>query len=77
MARHYTCACPTESGDDLLTGMTAGNVCVFRAGAGNGKTSVLRWMQAKLGGSIVAADSSWHFSRSAPPRQLRRLSWKF
>lgn len=44
-----------KAADDLLTGMAAGNVCVFRAGPGMGKTTVLRWMQAKLGGSLVVA----------------------
>jgi len=35
--------------DDLLTGMAAGNVYVFRASPGMGKTTIRRWMQAKLG----------------------------
>lgn len=61
--------------DDLLTGMAAGNVCVFRASPGMGKTTILRWMQAKLGSPAGRACPRNHSAREtqrASPRVSAR-----
>ena len=44
-----------KAADGLLSGMAAGGVCVLESAAGMGKTTVLRWVRAKLGGALVTA----------------------
>lgn len=44
-----------RAADDLLKGMAAGSVCVLESAAGMGKTTLLRWVRAKLGGAFVTA----------------------
>jgi transitional endoplasmic reticulum ATPase len=44
-----------RAADGLLAGMETGDVCVLRGAAGMGKTAVLRWLHAKLGGAFVTA----------------------
>ena len=44
-----------KTAGDLLASLSAGHLCLLRASAGMGKTSVLRWIQAQNGGAFVNA----------------------
>jgi hypothetical protein len=39
----------------MLTAVDAAEVCVLQAGSGMGRTTVLRWLHARLGGIFLAA----------------------
>ena len=56
--------------DNLLTGMSAANVCLLRAESGMGKTTVLRHLQAQLGACIVTATHVPKLLKRRPPAAI-------
>jgi hypothetical protein len=54
--------------DQILASANKGEVCLLEAGPGMGKTSILRWLHARLGGVMLAA-RQWatSFNRPASP----------
>jgi hypothetical protein len=49
----------------ILAALDAGDVCLLQAGSGMGRTTVLRWLHARLGGIFFAA-RQWVAGRNKP-----------
>jgi transitional endoplasmic reticulum ATPase len=59
-----------RAAEGLLSGMAAGGVCVLHTAAGMGKTTVLRSLHAKLGGSFLTARQFMKALKQGPPAAI-------
>ncbi len=59
-----------KAADDVLAGMAAADVCLLRASAGMGKTTVLRKLHRNLGGAFVIAQEFMTLLKKRSPAAI-------